>query len=167
MSFDWGVFENDVLPDATWGLCGGHKQHPKDQATIVRLVDENGNFAAGGMCQICWEEMKNANVFPCPEHGIQPKAPGGGCPVAGCMGTSSGPTQDEIEREAESLGSVWPGGPPKLENVVAAPTAEPESGRDREVVESSPGPAGILPEHDGRGVDEGQQWRDPFLIEEG
>jgi len=162
---DMSRFQTDELPDATWGLCGGHKNHPDDPAVIVRLVDENGTPTAGGLCQICWEESRNVTAFfSCPTHGIQPKAPGReGCPIPNCVGASDRPSEDEIQKTAESIGRVWPGGPPLVKDGVDAPAAGPSDERGGEARESARSEAGTAHEHDRGGEPHGQQWRDPFL----
>lgn len=112
-------FAADVFPDATYGICKLHSP-----VGIIRLVGDDGLPAPNGVCQMCHLEAHDATFFTCPTHGINPKAAGqGGCPVAGCLGESVGPTQEEIDREAESIGRVWPGGPPKLQDALAPPSA--------------------------------------------
>lgn len=163
---DWAGFEGDSLPDATWGICQRH-----NPGNIVRLVDDHGAPAPNGVCQFCWMEMNDASFFTCPEHGILTKAAGRhGCPIPDCVGAGSGPTEAEIEREADALGRVWPGGAPLREDVPHAEVPGPESERDREARPSAPSPAGEAPRPDGGGVDHGPAWRDllvgwrdPFL----
>jgi len=152
-------FEGDVLPDSTWGICKIHSP-----SGIVRLVDESGRPAVNGVCQTCWEESRDDSFFCCPVGNFNPKAPGReGCPVADCLGAGAGPTEDEIAREAESIGRVWPGGPAIRQDVLDAAPSGPARERDREALEAIGSEPGRPARHDGPGSEEGPAWRDPFL----
>ena len=176
-----GRFSGDDLPDGTWGLCRIHA--PTDHG-IVRLVDAEGFPCVGGICAHCREEGLDEGFSRCPVHGLQPKVQGiEGCPVAGCLGESPGPTEDEIEREAESIRRLWVGGHEDQQNALVPQVSRPSAvGIDR----PGGGPQGessTLPGHDYRGgkVDQARdagtkaegrviepvsQWRDPFLLDE-
>lgn len=131
----------------------------------VPFVDENGQPAKVGICHFCYEESKNGEFFSCPAHGLVKKTASGGCPVPLCLGSGYGTSEDEIARAAESLGSLWPGGPPKRENSVDAGPAGPPSVGDREAVPSAQGEPREVPRDDAQGVEEGPARRDPVLIE--
>jgi hypothetical protein len=163
---DRSIFQSDDIPDATWGLCQVHAP-----AGIVRLVDDRGVPSPGGMCKHCWEESKNEAFFSCPIHGLQPKVPGrDGCPVKikdgdaflDCVGASPGPSEDEIARESQSIGRLWPGGAPTQQNAVDAPVPESPGGRDREALEGPEDQAGEDARHDRERVVDRPPWRDPF-----
>ena len=118
-------FDTDIGPDATYGTCKIHAP-----VGIVRLVGEEGQPAKNGLCVHCWEETRDAKFFNCPTHGTNPKTPGkDGCPVEGCLGTGAGPSEEEVAREADAIGCVWPGGPALVEDDVApAPARPPDLG---------------------------------------
>lgn len=159
------LFEQDDLPDSTWGLCLLHAP----SRGIVRLVDENGTPAIHGTCIHCWEEMKSGEFHACPIHGVQRKVEGReGCPTRDrdgnyCLGEGAGPTEDEVERLAESYNRLWPGGPAKQQNVLAPQATEPESGRDRETGEGARDEAGRVPGADGSGVEDDSPRRDSVV----
>src|SRR6266498_2902936 len=104
----------------------------------------------GGVCTHSLEEMRDESRYvQCPQHGIQPKAPGSdGCPIRDCLGTDARPTEAEIEREAESYNRVWPGGAARQQNALDAKEARPPGERDREARESAEGEAGPAPRND-------------------
>lgn len=169
-----GRFAGDVFPDATYGTCRVHST-----VGIVRLVDDNGTPAAGGICQHCWEESRDESNFTCPVHGIRTKGPDGGCSIwvkgpggelIPCVGDRSRPTEAEIAREAESYHRVWISGNQTQQNDVDAEAARPESVGDREAGATAPSEPREVPRSDPPGSDDepagGSEvlgWRDPFL----
>lgn len=170
-----GRFAGDVFPDATWGLCRAH-----NPVGIVRLVDDDGQPAAGGVCLECWKESRDESTVSCPVHGFQPKGPDGGCSIwvkgpggelVPCVGDCSRPTEAEIVREAESYHRVWISGNQTQQNDVDAEAARPASVGDREAGATAPSEPREIPRSDPPGSNDEPaggsevlgEWRDPFL----
>lgn len=133
-------FKGDELPDATWNICKIHG--------VVRLVNERGVPAIGGICSVCHAEAHSPDFFSCPVHGINPRRKEkDGCPVEGCLGVGSGPSAEEVEQLArqdaaahirsitrpellhEQVGGAAPSGADVGAGVVAAAAAGPADER--------------------------------------
>lgn len=152
-------FDQDVFPDSTWGICRAH-----NPSGIVRLVGDDGLPTVNGVCEGCYAEMHDENFISCPVHGIQPVAKGiRTCPLGCTVGACFGPTQEEIEAEARSLGSLFVSRVLAVEDVVASAAAGPaneRAGEPGEGIEDSSRPVlGRDPERaaeDGRGAIDGE-----------
>lgn len=154
-----------VLPDATYGTC---QIHAPAEGAIVRLVDENGEPHENGLCEFCFLEENDAEYFKCEVHGLNRKAAGKtGCPFPGCLGKGPRPTEDEIERAAESIGRIWPGGPPIEQAHVVPEAAGPAVERGDQAGAGVERGAGDDAEHDRRGVEDDAAGRDrvPLVID--